>query len=262
MSEDTPFSISPNPNSLYVTPSLKGVFHKVRYTLDKRQGLTCILGDIGLGKSTVLRFLHAEYDAREDIKTTLIPTPVFPSDFAMMKSICQDLGIPPKRSLADQQQALQDFLIEEYKAGKNIVVFIDEAQKLDNKMLEMIRAMLNLENYRHKLIQIVLAGQLELKDRLLTKKNEALKSRIFAHSLLSPLNAEEVSAMIDHRCQIAEVKNPFSKEAIETVYDLSGGVPRTALKLCALTYSLLELSGTDSATPELVEAAADEGILV
>lgn len=259
---ETPFSISPNPNLLNLTPSLKAVLHKVRYTVDKRQGLTCILGDIGLGKSTVVRFLHGEYDAREDVTATLIPTPVFSSDFAMLKSICQDFGLPPKRSLSDQQEALMAFLIEQYTQKKNVVVFIDEAQKLDNKMLELIRAMLNLENHKHKLIQIVLAGQLELRDRLINNKNKALHSRIFAPSLLAPLTLEETVAMVEYRCKAYDIDNPFPPETIERIYEMSGGVPRSALKLCALSYAMLELTGGKIVAVELLEAASEEGALV
>lgn len=259
--EDAPFSISPNPNSLYLTASLKAVLHKVKYTLDKRQGLTCILGDIGLGKSTVLRFIHAEYDAREDIVCTLIPTPVFSSDFAMLKSICLDFGISAKRSLYDQQQALQAFLVEQYQQSKNVIIFIDEAQKLDGKMLELIRAMLNLENYKHKLIQIVLSGQLELRDRLLQEKNKALYSRIVAPSILSSLTLDEITAMIDYRCKLAEIENPFPPETIEGIYGLTNGIPRNTLKLCALSYEMANLAGEKVVSVELLEAATAEGNL-
>jgi general secretion pathway protein A len=258
---DTPFSISPNPNTLHITGALKAVLHKVRYTVDKRQGLTCVLGDIGLGKSTVVRFLHSEYDAKENVTTTLIPTPVFPSDFAMLKAVCNDFGIPAKRSLYDQQQALQAFLIDHYKDGKNVVLFIDEAQKLDNKMLELIRAMLNLENHKHKLMQIVLSGQLELRDRLLADKNKALYSRIFAPSLLAPLSLEETAAMIDYRCQVSDIENPFSAETIDRIYEITNGVPRNALKLCALSYALLDLAGEKKVGLALLDAAVAEGAL-
>lgn len=261
MIDNTPFSLSPNPNSLYITPSIKAVLHKVCYTIDKRQGLTCVLGDIGLGKSTVLRFLHADYDAREDVICTLIPTPVYASDFAMLKSICLDFGIPAKRSLHDQQQALQTFLIQQYAQAKNVVVFIDEAQKLDGKMLELIRAMLNLENNQHKLIQIVFAGQLELRDRLLQEKNRALYSRIFAPSLLATLTLEETVNMIEYRCKFADIENPFPPETIERIYTLSNGVPRNSLNLCALSYALLELAGEKKVSLELLEAAYSEGNL-
>src|SRR5215207_9667492 len=208
---DTPLSISRNPNSLYVTPSLRAVIAKARFTIDKRQGLTCAaLGDVGLGKSTVLRYLYGEYAAKEDVVTTLIPTPKFPTLFGMLKYICSDYEIEPKRSFVAQQDALQEFLLQQYQAGKNVVLFIDEAQLLDNQQLELIRGFLNFETHEHKLIQIVLAGQLELRDKLNTDKNKALYSRISTYSMLDPLTPEETKAMVLHRCQYAGIANPFT----------------------------------------------------
>ncbi len=257
--ETTPFSISPNPNSLYVTPSLKGVLAKARFTINKRQGLTCAaLGDVGMGKSTVLRYLYGEYAAKDDYTTTLIPTPKFPTLFGMLKYICSDFEIEPKRSFVAQQDALQEFLLESYGNGKNVVLFIDEAQLLDNQQLELIRGFLNFETNEHKLIQIVLAGQLELRDKLNTEKNKALYSRISTYSMLDPLTPEETKAMIEHRCGYAGISNPFSDEAMETVYIKSKGIPRNILKLCALAYEMMEMAGEEAITPDYIEDSAPE----
>src|SRR5688572_30128867 len=147
-----PFSTSPNPLYLYTTPGIKAALHKVRYTLDNRQGLTCILGDVGMGKSTITRYLYIEYEAREDISARLIPTPSYSSDFAFLKGVSGEFDIPAKRSLLDQEQALKQYLVDEYMAGRNVVLFIDEAQRLSNKMLEVVRSMLNFETSDAKLV--------------------------------------------------------------------------------------------------------------
>jgi general secretion pathway protein A len=257
--DSTPFSISPNPNSLYVTPSLRAVLAKAKFTIDKRQGLTCAaLGDVGLGKSTVLRYLYGEYAAKEDIITTLIPTPKFPSIFGMLKYVCSDFGIDPKRSFVAQQDALQEFLLEAYEAKKNVVLFVDEAQLLDNQQLELIRGFLNFETSQHKLIQIVLAGQLELRDKLSTERNKALYSRISTYSVLDPLTADETASMIEYRCEFAGIKNPFTRDATEAVYIKSKGIPRNILKLCALAYEMMLMANDAEITPDYVEDAAPE----
>jgi general secretion pathway protein A len=214
-----PFSISPNPVCLYLTGSLKSVISKVRYTIDERQGLTCILGDVGMGKSSVLRLLHAEYEADESARTCLIPTPSYASEFAFLKGLCGEFDLPPKRSLYDQEGVLKEFLISEYQQGKNVIIFIDEAQKLNGKMLEQVRAMLNFETSQEKLIQIVLAGQLELRDRLRDPSKKAIRSRIFAPSILNSLSINETKAMIEYRCGLADVSMPFPDEAIGTIVD-------------------------------------------
>lgn len=259
LSVDTPFSISPNPNSLYVTPSLRAVIAKARFTIDKRQGLTCAaLGDVGLGKSTVLRYLYGEYAAREQVVTTLIPTPKFPSIFGMLKYICSDFEIDPKRSFVAQQDALQGFLLEQYQIDKNVVLFIDEAQLLNNEQLELIRGLLNFETDKHKLIQIALAGQLELRDKLNTEKNKALYSRISTYSVLDPLTADETAAMIEHRCEFAGIKNPFTREAMEAVYIKSKGIPRSILKVCALAYEMMQMAGDKQMDADYIEDTVGE----
>lgn len=257
--DTTPFSISPNPNSLYITPSLRAVLVKARFTIDKRQGLTCAaLGDVGLGKSTVLRFLYGEYAARENVIATLIPTPKFPSIFAMLKYICGDFGIEPRRSFIAQQDSLQEWLLATYESGKNAVLFIDEAQLLDNQQLELIRGLLNYETNEHKLIQIALAGQLELREKLNTEKNKALYSRISTYSVLDPLTLEETVAMIEHRCKYVGIRNPFSKDAMERVYVNSKGIPRGILKLCALAYEMMEMEGSQVIAPDMIDDAVPE----
>ena len=257
--DTTPFSISPNPNSLYVTPSLKGVLAKARFTINKRQGLTCAaLGDVGMGKSTVLRYLYGEYAAKDDFITTLIPTPKFPTLFGMLKYICSDFEIDPKRSFVAQQDALQEFLLRQYQADKNVVLFIDESQLLDNQQLELLRGFLNFETHEHKLIQIVLAGQLELKEKLNTDKNKALYSRISTYSVLDPLTPEETKAMIEHRCGYAGIPNPFTELAMEAVYIKSKGIPRSILKLCALSYEMMQMADAREITPDYIEDSAPE----
>jgi general secretion pathway protein A len=260
--EDTPFSVSPNPNCLFVTPLIRSALAKTRYTVDKRQGLACVLGDNGLGKSSFLRFLYAEYGAKEDIETTLVPTPKFNSEFAMLKSICMDFGVEPKRSLTAQQESLQTFLIERYREGKNVILFIDEAQLLTNKMLEIVRTMLNFETDRHKLVQVVLAGQLELRDRLLTDSNKAVKSRIVASSLLAALSPEELRGMIEHRCKFEGVDNPFTTEAYERLYELTLGVPREALKTAGLAYEVMRSYGEQEINVEMLDAVHSEAAFV
>lgn len=257
----TPFSISPNPNSLYLTDSLRAVVHKSRFTIEKRQGLTCVLGDIGLGKSTILRFLYGEYSAREDVVTTLIPTPGFPSPFAMLKSIAMDFKLEPERSFQKQQDALQSFLVETYAADKNVVIFIDEAQNVNNKQLELVRSLLNYETNTQKLVQIVLSGQLELKDRLSNERNRAVASRVSTYSILSPLTFDETREMIIHRCKFENIENPFTPEAVERIYEVSGGVPRSVLKICAFAYHVKEMENLPHITPEFIEMSQPEVLI-
>lgn len=253
-----PFTIIPNPNRLYLTDSLKAVVQKSRFTINKRQGLSCILGDVGLGKSTILRYLWGEYSAMDDCKTVMIPTADYPSKYGMVKDICAEFGIEPMRSSQAQTRKFQEFLFDQYAVGKNVILFIDEAQNLTNQQLEVLRTMLNFENNEVKTIQIVLAGQIELKAKLDHKKNKYLKSRIVMYSTLNPLTLNETKAMLDKRCEDADIENPFSEEVIEKIYVKSSGVPRSILKICSYLHELQMNYGLDKIPAEYVDTAAIE----
>jgi general secretion pathway protein A len=255
-----PFTISPNPLLLYLTPALQVTLEKVRFVVDSRQGLTAILGDVGLGKSTVIRYLFNEYDSREDVAATMIPSPNFPSEFAFLKKICADFELPARRSMADQENELRKFLIDLYALDKVCVVFIDEAQRLPGRQLELVRTLLNFETDETKLIQVVLSAQLELRVKLMDTSKKALRSRIFAPSMLAPLSLNETEEMVNFRCKQAGVKNLFTKDAIESLYTLTGGVPREILKVAAVAW---RFSGADGnkITPDLISEAAGEAVL-
>lgn len=256
------FSLSPNPTLLYLTPALKAVIYQARGTIDRRQGLVALLADVGLGKSTIMRYLLSDYSAREDVLTVSVLTPQFTSTFALMKEICANFGLPAKRSLSAQQDLLFEHLAGQFQEGKNVVVFIDEAQMLKDELLEGIRGLLNFETNEEKLVQVVLAGQIELKARLNSERNRPLKSRIHSYALINPLTDKEMREMIEFRCRQNEVKNPFDAEAMAKIWDITKGIPRHALKICEKCVGYMELAELQHVLPEMIESAAqDAGVL-
>lgn len=214
-----------------------------------------------MGKSSVLRLIIADYAARDDAKVSFIATPSFSSDFAFLKAITSNFDLPPKRSLYDQRKALEQFLLEQFKLGLNVIVFVDEAQSLKPPMLEMVRTMLNFETNTAKLIQIVMAGQMELKERLLDPVQKALRSRVFAPSVLAPLTLGETKAMIAYRCEQAEIPVPFSDDVIREIYEVAAGVPREILKVCAISFEMARVNGLTEVTSEVFALAKDEAVL-
>lgn len=256
-----PFSISPNPSFLFLTPSLKATLHKTRYVIDERQGLTAILGDVGLGKSSIARLLYSEYEARDDTMAAIIPTPNFVSDFAFVREVCGEFGLPARRSLQAQEQELRKYLLDVYLQEKNAVLFIDEAQRLSPKMLEQIRAFLNYETDEDKLIQIVLVGQIELLEVLRDPRRKAIRSRLFAPSILDPMSLTETRQMIGFRCEQAELRNPFPDDTIDEVYTITGGVPRDVLKVCAIAFELAKMNGEALVPATAIPYAADQARL-
>lgn len=258
MRKHTPFSISPNPLALFLTDALEAALFKIRYTVDYRQGLTAILGDIGIGKSSLVRYAHAELDARDDVTTILIPTPNYKTEYAFIQAIAGAVDLPSRRSVQQHQRELEAYLGEQFLADRAVVLFIDEAQKLSTPMLELVRSFLNFETDDAKLIQIVLAGQLELRDRLLTRKLKPLYSRLVSPSVLAPMSVSEVESMIAHRCAYWKVKNPFPSLSIMRIYELTLGIPRDALRLCATAFQMMLIQQATSVPPDLVNMAYAE----
>lgn len=254
------FSTSPNPTQLYITPSLEAILYTTQNVIAKRRGLSVLLADIGLGKSTILRYLYASVSSNEKNLATLIPTPQFTSLYALMRYISDDFGVPVKRSLIAQQSALEEFLADQYKQGKNVVLFIDESQLLRDDILEGIRGLLNFETNTAKLVQIVLAGQLELKFRLDQEKHKPLKSRIHSYGVINPLTDIELEAMLDFRCKQGSKPNPFKNDVLQTLYEESKGNPRNALKIADVAVGYAELAKSKLTAEMVVAASQDTGV--
>lgn len=261
MIKPSPFSTSPNPANLYLTASLKETVFKIRYTIEERRGLTCLFGDLGLGKSSIARAIYGEYDENEMYKLCMIQTPNFSSGFGLLKGICAELGLPPKNSISNQETLLRDFLFKQLAENKTTVIFLDEGQRLSDEMLEVVRTLLNLETNTTKLLQICLIGQLELKERLLKIKLKAIKSRIFTYSILDPMSVSEIGAMIKFRCERGGVDCPVTDDLYQQLYDLSAGIPRDVLKICDLSYALMHQYGETAFNADLIESAAEKVLL-
>jgi len=122
-----------------------------------------------------------------------------------------------------------------------VLVFVDEAQRLKPDQLELVRTMLNFETTKNKLVSLVLAGQLDLRDRLLTKKYKPLLSRVFSPCLLVPLEFNEMVEMLKTRCEKESIPWPFSADPtpLRDLYEFSRGVPRSALKVCQMAYGMM-----------------------
>jgi general secretion pathway protein A len=233
--DDVPvWSISPNPAVMYLTSLLKTGVARIKRAIQRKQGLCMIIGDIGLGKSSLLRYISSNYDMDDEKYSVSYfhDSRKCKTPFDFLKMISQDFNIPPKRSQIAQMDAIEEFLVSNYQAGKTTIIFVDEGQRLPLETLELMRSLLNYETDTHKLAQFVVAGQLELRDRLLKRQYEAFRSRIVAPLVMQPLTLDETKKMIQSRVESWELENPFSPDALNEIYTFSGGVPREILLLC------------------------------
>ena len=230
---ETPFSISPNPRFIFFSKTHKEAFALLLYGINKRFGFIELTGEVGTGKTTVLRTLLSQLD-EEKYRTALIFNPPL-SACDLMRAINREFDIPcQSANIADLLGELNRFLLEENSAGRTVVLIIDEAQNLAPDVLEQIRLISNLETDTTKLIQIILAGQPEL-GRLLEKPElRQINQRIALRYNLQPLDREDFKAYIDHRLTMAGGRGTvsFTRAALGYLYRYSRGTPRLINILC------------------------------
>jgi general secretion pathway protein A len=176
--------------------------------------------------------------------------------FTFLKAISKELDIPPQRSAVAQMDALEEFLVEQYKDGKTVILMVDEAQLLRLESMECLRSLLNYETNTEKLCQVVLAGQLELRDRMHTRRYKAVRSRVVAPVVLELFTPEETDAMISFRHEYWQVSNRFTHEAVVRVQKITQGVPRDIVLICGYAYSHAVDHNVKSIGPEIIDSAA------
>src|SRR5690606_12403488 len=228
------FSIAVNPRYLYMSRQHKEALAHLLYGV-QGGGFVLLTGEVGTGKTTIIRSLLEQLPDNTDIAMVFNPMANVPE---MLGMICDELKItydkdrPSVKTLTD---ALHQFLLENHARGRNTVLLIDEAQLLSPEALEQIRLLTNLETNTRKLLQIILVGQPELNSLLAQPRLRQLAQRITARFHLTPLSLAETRAYIQHRLQVAGLgpeRSPFSARVIRTIHRLSGGIPRRINILC------------------------------
>lgn len=230
--EEPPFKLSPDPRFFFFSQKHQEAFSHILYGLKERKGFIVIIGEVGTGKTTLSRLLLDKLDS--SVRTSLLFNPQL-TTVELLQSINQDFGLKgegrSKKVLLDE---LNHFLLDLLSKGGNALLIIDEAQLLTTECLEEIRLLSNLETNREKLIQILLIGQPELKEKLEQRELRQLKQRISLWYEIAPLGREEVAAYIRSRIQIAGGENEplFAPAAIDRIYRFSGGFPRLINMIC------------------------------
>ena len=233
--KEKPFNITSDPSFFFLSKRHKEAIACVSYGIKERKGIITLTGEIGTGKTTLCRSLLAQLD--KSIKTSVVLNPYF-SDVQLLEFIVQDFGIKIKRrSRLHIINELNTFLLHESSLGNNAVIIIDEAQNLTIRQLEQIRLLSNLETDKEKLLQIVLVGQPELRDKLNLYQLRQIKQRVMVDYHIEPLAQDELTQYIRHRVTIAlqpqnEKKVSFSEDAVTAIFKFSQGIPRLINLIC------------------------------
>lgn len=258
---ETPFAITPDPAFVYLSPAHRDALAHLLHGVGQggSGGFVQLTGEVGTGKTTMCRCLLEQLPEKTQVALILNPL-VTPRE--MLATICEELGIDTRDIAGSSKQlvdALNAYLLKKHAQGWRIVVVIDEAQNLSPEALEQIRLLTNLETAKHKLLQMVLLGQPELRNLLQRRDLRQLAQRITARYHLAPLEADETAAYVRHRMQIAGAPhNPFSRAALRALHQRSGGIPRLINIIADRALAGAYAVEAPKIGAKLIHAAADE----
>ena len=229
---ESPFRVTPDPRFLYRNPAIDEAVAALTYGIERRKGFLSLVGEVGTGKTTLLRHLLDSLPATTQTVFILYPTVQFDE---MLEHILHELGIPTDGAgKFAKLQRLHEFLLEHTRGGGNAAILIDEAQDLDARVLEELRLLSNLETGTEKILQIVLAGQPELERKLAQPALRQLRQRIALHVRLRTLAPAEVGAYVRSRLERAGAPDVsmFTPDALARIAEVTEGIPRLVNVLC------------------------------
>jgi type II secretory pathway predicted ATPase ExeA len=258
---EEPFGVSPDRRFFFQTEQHREAVATLYYSIQQRRGFALLVGQPGLGKTSVLAQLVQLLENKAD--TAYLPHPFFDRT-TVLEAILESFGIQSTTSPARNHRLFYDHLMEVRRAGKTCVVIFDEAQELNRDTLEAIRMLSNFETLSEKLVQIVLAGQPGLSETLRQAECDQIRQRLSAVCQLRPLNRALVDEYIDHRLQIAGGEpSLFDAGAREAIAMASAGIPRNINTICFNSLSLAyALDLRQVGCSEVKEAVADLDLFV
>jgi general secretion pathway protein A len=257
---EKPFAITPDPRYLYLSERHAEALAHLLYGINESGGFIQLTGEVGTGKTTVVRTLLSRLPQHADVAVILNPR-VTPVEFLL--TICEELGLgldeADRHSVKEMVDALNRRLLAAHAEGRRVIVIVDEAQNLAADVLEQVRLLTNLETATQKLLQIILIGQPELRELLDRTELRQLAQRITGRYHLNPLLKHETQQYVRHRLRVAgAAEEIFTPAALGELHRLSGGVPRVINVCCDRALLGAYTEETRKVTPALVRRAAGE----
>ncbi len=254
--DDSPFVLTPDPRFLLRSKSHHEILSTLLYGITSQKGLMALIGDVGTGKTTLCRALLRELPG--EVQSALVLNPHL-SDVELVGTILDDLGIERRGTTKGElMTTLNQYLLAAGAEGKTVVVVLDEAQQMTDEALEQIRILSTLETATRKLLQIVLAGQPELEEKLRRRELRQLDQRVGIRCYLEPLSRKDTYRYIEHRLRVAGLPGsvPFTRAAMARIFHYSGGVPRVFNLVCDRALMAGFGARAREITPAIVRTAA------
>src|SRR5712692_4405262 len=255
---EEPFRLSPSPRFLYLNDQVKQATSKVEYMTKHRTAPLYMYGAIGSGKTSILRRLYEGLSEDETYTLRLLIAPNIKTANSFLRAVMDTFGVSTDRAYERSLKRFEAFLVEQYQLEKVPTLFVDEAQNMTRDILKLIHYLLNFETSDVKLLQVVLAGQEELSDKV--KRYRELASRMIPIAI-NPMSPVDLEDMLRFRWSIASGNKselPFSQEATAEVFAYSKGLPRDAIKLTDEILRNVFLQQGTQATVEHVRNAAKD----
>jgi general secretion pathway protein A len=232
--QEKPFAITPDPRYLYLSERHAEALAHLLYGINEAGGFIQLTGEVGTGKTTVIRSLLEQLPGHAEVALILNPR-ITPAEFLL--TICEELHLPVVEAHRGSTKALMDllghYLLDAHARGRRVVLIVDEAQNLSFETLEQVRLLTNLETATTKLLQIILIGQEELRALLEQPDLRQLAQRITGRYHLSPLSRDETAGYVKHRMRVAgATAEAFTPSALREIHRLSGGIPRVINVVC------------------------------
>ena len=228
-----PFQLNPDPSFFYGSRGHRRAMAYLEYGLHQNEGFIVITGEIGAGKTLLVRSLLEKLDPKKIVAANLVSTQIDADD--ILRLVAASFGIPSKHlSKSDLLLAIEAFLVSTTAAGKRALLIVDEAQNLTQKAVEELRMLSNFQLEDHALLQSFLVGQPEFRAIMQSPEMVQLRQRVIASYHLGPLDLQETQAYVEHRLACVGWKgNPaFDAEAMREIYNVSQGIPRRINALC------------------------------